>query len=87
MWAKYQFLTDIWIPDHRNKVYIFTKTPCKRFTSNSFSVLLPLIIGGPGQILDRARDGLELILKYVLLVHRVPDPHLAYKFQITVKKA
>ncbi len=37
---------------------------------------LPLVIRGPGQILDGPRYGLELILEYVLLVHRVPDPHL-----------
>ena len=35
-----------------------------------------MVIRGPGQILDGPGYGLELILEYVLLVHRVPDPHL-----------
>ena len=37
----------------------------------------PLIVAGPGQVLDGPRDGLELVLEDVLLVDRVPDPHLA----------
>ena len=36
----------------------------------------PLIVNGPSQVLDRPRDGLELILEDVLLVDRVPDPDL-----------
>ena len=38
--------------------------------------LLPLIVAGPGQVLDRSGDWLELVLQYVLLVDGVPDPHL-----------
>ena len=37
----------------------------------------PLVITGPGQILDGAGDGLELVLEDVLLVDGVPDPDLA----------
>ena len=37
----------------------------------------PLVVAGPGQILDGPGDGLELVLEDVLLVDGVPDPHLA----------
>ena len=36
----------------------------------------PLVVAGPGQVLDRSGDGLELVLQDVLLVNGVPDPHL-----------
>ena len=36
-----------------------------------------MIVAGPGQVLDRSRDWLELILKDVFLVDGVPDPDLA----------
>ena len=37
----------------------------------------PLVVAGPGQVLDGSGDGLELVLQDVLLVNGVPDPHLA----------
>ena len=41
------------------------------------SPLSPLIVTGPGQVLDWSRDRLELVLQDVLLVHRVPDADFA----------
>ena len=38
--------------------------------------LSPLIVAGPGQVLDWSGDRLELVLQDVLLVDGVPDPHL-----------
>ena len=37
----------------------------------------PLVVIRPCQVLDWARDWLELVLQDVLLVHSVPNPHLA----------
>ena len=37
----------------------------------------PLVVVGPGEVLDGAGDGLELVLEDVLLVDGVPDPDLA----------
>ena len=37
----------------------------------------PLVVAGPGQVLDGSGDGLELVLQDVLLVNGVPDPDLA----------
>ena len=37
----------------------------------------PLVVAGPGQVLDGSGDWLELVLQDVLLVDGVPDPHLA----------
>ena len=37
----------------------------------------PLVVRRPGQVLDRSRDRLELVLQDVLLVHRVPDADFA----------
>ena len=35
-----------------------------------------MAVSGPGEVLDRTGDGLELVLEDVLLVHGVPDPDL-----------
>ena len=37
----------------------------------------PLIVTGPGEVLDWSGDGLVLVLQDVLLVDGVPDPDLA----------
>ena len=37
----------------------------------------PLVVRRPGQVLDRSRDRLELVLQDVLLVHSVPDADFA----------
>ena len=44
--------------------------------SQYYPSLSPLIVAGPGEVLDRSGDWLELVLQDVLLVDGVPDPHL-----------